>query len=1019
MRIRPLACLIALAPFARAADVPALTDEALALSFRTTVHPFVQTYCVSCHGAEKPEAEFDLSVYSSLDRVVRDHEHWSVVLDLLEHEEMPPKKAEKHPSAPERQEVIAWLHTLRQSEAQKHAGDPGPVLARRLSHPEYNYTIRDLTGVDLQPTRTFPIDPTNTAGFDNSGESLTMSPALLTKYLQAAREVADHLYLKRDGFAFAPHPMLNDTDRDKYYVQRIVDLYERQNINYTDYFHAAWNYRHRVAFRRANEPLEAFAAESGLSARYLKTIWELLEGQEHDVGPVAKLRTMWRALPTTGQRAASGMARTATAAREGCEQMAEYVKQVRAKVELRFPNMNAGRVTGYQQPLMIWKNIQYATHRRQFDPAQLQVAGEPPPPPPPPEVATESRFGPGATIFVENQPNDPDLAVPAGERARYEDALGFFSSVFPDMFYKDRRGLNYFQTRASEGGRLLSAGFHNVMGYFRDDQPLYELILDEEQQRELDELWYELDFVASAHSRMYSEFALGGTRDADVMTEGGEGPEVTLLGNGDYVHNVTREDNIQMLQDMYMENARDGGTEVGIQAVSDYFERAKSRIREIDEARTAAHASHLEALVEFAERAYRRPLTDEERTGFLDYYRTARERDELDHEGAMRDAIASVLMSPDFLYRVDLMQGESTGIQPLNGYELATRLSYFLWSSMPDAELLERAAAGDLSQPEVLTAQATRMLKDPRARALAVEFGGNWLDFRRFESLGTVDRERFQTFDDHLRQSMFEEPIRFLADVFQNNRSVLDLLYGRDTFVNPALAAHYGVSEFDLETLKTDADGWMHLENASRYQRGGLLPMAAFLTQNAPGLRTSPVKRGNWVVKYVLGERVPPPPPGVPELPADETGSELPLRELLARHRDDPNCASCHDRIDPLGLVFEGYGPIGERRTIDLGGRPIDASTEFPGGGSGSGLTGLRDYIRDQRQDDFIRNITSKLVVYALNRSPILSDEILLEDLTTKLAEDQYRFESLVKNIITSPQFLNKRGREAASLASN
>src|SRR4051794_5201119 len=210
-------------------------------------------------------------------------------------------------------------------------------------------------------------------------------------------------------------------------------------------------------------------------------------------------------------------------------------------------------------------------------------------------------------------------------------------------------------------------------------------------------------------------------------------------------------------------------------------------------------------------------------------------------------------MSPEFSYRIDLV-GAGGDIQPLSELDLASRLSYFLWSSMPDEELLQHAAAGDLRRPEVIAAQARRMVRDPRTRALAVEFGGSWLDFRRFEELGTVDRQRFPEFTDDLRHAMFEEPVRFLLNVFQTNRSVLDLLYARDTFVNPVLARHYGIP------AGSGGDDWVRVKDADRFDRGGLLPMAAFLTKNAPGLRTSPVKRGNWVVKNILGERIPPPP---------------------------------------------------------------------------------------------------------------------------------------------------------------
>jgi hypothetical protein len=298
------------------------------------------------------------------------------------------------------------------------------------------------------------------------------------------------------------------------------------------------------------------------------------------------------------------------------------------------------------------------------------------------------------------------------------------------------------------------------------------------------------------------------------------------------------------------------------------------------------------------------------------------------------------------------------------------------------------------------------MIKDPRARALAVEFGGNWLDFRRFQDLATVDRDRFPQFTSELRSAMFEEPVRLLLDVMQRERPVLDLLYARDTFVNPVLAKHYG-----MPAPKADAgDGWVRVPDAQAYGRGGLLPMAAFLTKNAPGLRTSPVKRGNWVVKNVLGEHISPPPATVPQLPQDEAKLELPLRQTMERHRQDPQCAACHAKFDAMGLVFEGYGPVGERRAVDLANRPVDTSAEFPGGSRGTGLDGLRTYIRAHRQRAFVDNVGGKLLAYALGRSLLLTDGPLVEDMSKSLASRGYRFDSLVEGIVTSRQFLNKRG---------
>ncbi len=958
--------------------------------FARTVRPFLKTYCLSCHGQQEPAAQMDLSRFTTMAAVMEDGRRWSQMLERLEAEDMPPKGA-RHPMPSERRAVVDWFYAVRQDETRRHAGDPGVVLARRLSNAEYNYTVRDLTGVDVRPTRAFPVDPANTAGFDNSGETLSMSPTLLKKYLAAAREVASHMYLKESGFAFAPHPMLAETDRDKLAVHQIIDFYHRQNTDYADYFLTAWRYRHRAALGQPKATLTGLARQHGVSAKYLETVWRTLESAE-EVGPLVKLQAMWRALPTPALNQAPDQGNVA---RAGCEQMRSYLTQVRQKVEPRFINITAGNIGTAWQPLLIWKNQQYATHRRKFDPRQLQVQGEPPfnqagvi------EPEWDNAFGPGKTILVENAPGDPDLLVPAGERARYEAAWGRFCSVFPDMFYKESRGRNYFKTGKDEG-RYLSAGYHNVMGYFRDDQPLSELLLDSKQQAALNEMWREMDFVASINIRTYVEFAKLGTRGTRDDFKDGE-PQVGEIE----VDLIIPEAKVKKLEADYLAFAK-GGSAVAIEAIREFFNQANLGLRWVQQARRGAEPTHLQSLYDFAARAYRRPLSAADRADLLSFYREARERYALDHEGAIREAIVMVLMSPRFSYRVDLVEAAG-GVQPLSNFDLASRLSYFLWSSMPDAELLRHAASGELRQPEVIKAQARRMLQDPRSRALAVEFGTNWLEIRDFEQIGTVDRARFPAFNDALRDAMFEEPIRFLLDVFRRNRSILDFLFARDTFVNPVLARHYG-----MPPLASPESIWVRVPDADRYQRGGLLPMAAFLTKNAPGLRTSPVKRGFWVAKNLLGDQIPPPPPLVPELPADEAKMDLPLRQMLERHRANPSCASCHARFDSFGLAFEAFDPVGQRRTHDLGGRTVDARATFPKGFEGEGLPAIRQYLRDHRQADFVRGFSSRLLAYALGRSVALSDGPLIQEIGREPA-----FESIIGRIVTSRQFLNKRGRE-------
>jgi hypothetical protein len=448
-----------------------------------------------------------------------------------------------------------------------------------------------------------------------------------------------------------------------------------------------------------------------------------------------------------------------------------------------------------------------------------------------------------------------------------------------------------------------------------------------------------------------------------------------------------------------------GASEVGLRAIEDHFKNSEAAIRRTERARKAAEPKHLASLQTLAERAYRRPLSAAERDGVVAFYRELRNQDGLSHEDAVRDTLVSVLMSPHFLFRVE-SPAPGPGVQPLTDYALASRLSYFLWATMPDAELLRHAAAGDLRRPDVLVAQVRRMLKDERVRGLATEFAGNWLDIRRFEEHNAVDRGRFPAFTDELRRAMFEEPIRFFLDVARSDRPVLDFLDANHTFVNPVLARHYGMPE-----PKGGQDPWVKVEDARRFGRGGLLPMAAFLTKNAPGLRTSPVKRGYWVVRRLLGEKIPPPPAEVPELPGDEAKlGERTLREVLALHRADKACAGCHERFDGIGLSFEGYGPVGERRTVDLGGRPVDTRAVFPGGGEGTGLEGLRVYLHDRRRDEFLNHLCRQLLTYGLGRTLLPSDDALVADMRQQLTAHDYRFSALVEAIVTSPQFLNKRG---------
>jgi hypothetical protein len=336
---------------------------ALARRFDELVHPFLKNQCLGCHGPEKRSGKLDLSVYSSLGAVIKNPQVWDVVSERLEAEEMPPEKAPRQPLPHERRAVIDWITAVREHEALRNAGDPGTVLARRLSNAELDDTIRDLTGVDIRPSREFPVDPANEAGFDNSGQSLTMSPALVKKYLAAARLVADHLVLKPQGFDFAPHPVVTDTDRDKYCVARIIAFYDRHRVDHADYFLAAWRFQHRSVLGKPDAPLSTFAEEAGLSARYLASVWVLLEEPWPESGPAGKLQALWRELPEDATKQHE--------ARRGCERMRDLVTTLRRALVPPVRKLQVRGISPGSQPFVLWRNRQLATQR-------MRTAGDAP-----------------------------------------------------------------------------------------------------------------------------------------------------------------------------------------------------------------------------------------------------------------------------------------------------------------------------------------------------------------------------------------------------------------------------------------------------------------------------------------------------------------------------------------------------------------------------------------------------------------------------------------------------------------
>lgn len=497
--------------------------------------------------------------------------------------------------------------------------------------------------------------------------------------------------------------------------------------------------------------------------------------------------------------------------------------------------------------------------------------------------------------------------------------------------------------------------------FHREDEPLLRLMLNEEEKAQLDKLWAELRFVGQ-----------------DALT----------------------------IVDAYAQLMEDATQDSNPKLFEHLREPITSRAAAFRSEMEAAEPRHLDHLIRFAHKAWRRPTTSAEESELRRLYGSLR-AEKLGHEEAFRLTLARVLVAPSFLYRVEQPQPGAEP-RPVSSWEMANRLSYFLWSSLPDEALFQSARQNRLLREEDLVVHGRRMLQDPKVRALAVEFACQWLHLRDFDTHDEKSERHFPAFAS-LRGAMYEEAIRFFVDLFQRDGSVLEILNADHVWVNAELARHYGIPG-------VEGAEWKRVERAGHYGRGGVLGMAAVLSKQAGASRTSPILRGNWLVETLLGEKLPKPPPNVPPLPQTEAETgELTVRDITEKHSKVPECAVCHVRIDPFGYALERYDAIGTRRDRDAAGRPIDVKVELPLTGKPvvEDMAGLRRYLAEERGDEIVRVFCRKLLGYSLGRALKLSDKPLVERMMTELKRKQYRVSAAMETILKSRQFRYQRGLEA------
>ena len=1008
-----LACLVAAAAL-RAADA-------------SIAHNTFKQYCFGCH-SRAAMGGVSLEKLLASASVGDNFAAWQKVIGVLEQKRMPPPKMPS-PSDAQRQAAAEWIRAELKSYAAKHAGDPGRVTVRRLTSAEYAYTIRDLTGLDFQLDGSFATDAVGGEGFTNFGDVQFVHDSSIERFLEAAKQVANHAVIGAGPLSFFEDP--GKTGLELSAIKRIQDIYTANGFRsvaaegampygldrYSRAFYAAWRYKHRAALGRPDATIASVAAAEKVSPRFLQHILTVVE-QPSATHPLSEVIAQWRALPAppTAEE---------TAVRAACDRMKDFVvdwpRYVFAAGELAKGGQGDERalvlsesllkpVTRYKfrfslrngdsrtskayltvvalnpiakdNPPVRWRNavVRTRTAERTFGPPQ----------PLRPDFTTET----GSTFELDVQAPDNaraieltiDAEIPAGGDAVLRCTVSDRADVSkgrpvwallgdPDSagFRAWKAGVLDFASKLPQNSQSEPAPadrdeipqpfdntynqperdhFHAKLKYFRNDRFIVEKMLDDVTRLKLDRAWADLLTSFDYHDLFiqFVEKKFGNTQSVERKR---------------YIETL-RAEHKTALALVHMGERR-----------------------------------HMDDLLKFAERAWRRPLHEAEKLALRNFYTTARQVHKQDHTGAIRAVLTRVLVAPAFLYRSE--PAKLAGVRPLSDWEMASRLSYFLWSSMPDDELRRAAVAGELSKRDELGKQVKRMLADAKARRFATEFFGQWLGFYLFDQHTGVDTKRFPEFTGEVKAAMYNEAISFFEHIVRQDRPVRDIFFADYTFLDKTLAKYYGIPK-ELGSQPQRIDG------AQTFGRGGVLRMGAVLTATSAPLRTSPVKRGDWMLRRVLGTPTPPPPADAGSIPADEKAfGGLSLREKMEVHKRNATCAGCHTRIDPLGFPFEKYDSIGRLRTHYADGKAVDDSAMTSDKQTIEGIDGLLKYLRSADKQ-VMQTMSYKLLGYALGRTVSASDASLVETLVT--AGSEAPLSKLISEIVLSKQFRYRRDEE-------
>lgn len=1032
---------------------PFLGFGAVKTHYPEKIHQFLSKHCFSCHGIEKHKGDINYEIETKREEIIKNYRLWESASEQIEIGEMPPEK-KPQPTQEEKQVFTSWLKEVLKEAAEKNANDPGQVVMRRLNRVELENTLRDLTGLKFDLSEKLPSDGGGGEGFTNMGAALFTSPNHLEAYLEIFEDVANKAaVLPETGIQFYDQALgeRNHASIKTEIVRSLREKYETivsplmpdsfEDLKHKEYITAAWMFKNKEVFKV--KTIEDCAKAFDVHPIYLSNWIKYLESTK----PVSRYldfeRVPFRSLPKATSADLSKIPPAVTKAidkivedrrqwykaqrpQQDSNAYQKYWKKLKLKPEMKqFTLLTTDAGDGTKGDVMIWTNpkirkkIKQKPWWREMPLKQYtqECIAELEKQPKTPErdkyinylKKQVEKFGKGILPGMEIGPND--IAIKGNDKVVFPlhavegwfEARSIMWTKHPDLKHASAQAAMLPHAHWGDVPDLVP-GFIVVVddrgearhGIWKEFAPMREIFGDEKfrrmfkvqdnyhQKQSLPIVYYmSRDQVMSMLPQKEKDFFEAMHQDYELYNKAD--PSHLAWRVAKYPRHKDGSPNFKAYSE---KQKKDYDGVVGW--TTKYRRQIEDKV--------------LQKVLAFAEQAWRRPLNETESRELGEKYKAELAKG-MNTESASRVLLQRIFLSPNFLYKVEKMQSKDE--HPVSQLELATRMSYTLWASQPDPWLLNLARQGKLRDPKIYDQQIQRMLKDPKARGLAEQFVGEWLELKEFSKFDELDKKAYPKVTQEIKTLMEEESTHFFSSLIREDRSVLELFTSEHTYLNEKLAGYYGIPNVKGEHFRK--------VNVSKHQRGGLLGMGSMLIKTSYPLRTSPVLRGTFVLENIIGHHLPAPPDNVPELEQAAKQSDKPLtvRDMLKIHRDNENCASCHDKIDPLGFALENFGPDALWRTKDAGG-PIDSNVTMKGVKPFQGVHGLKRYLNAE-QDRLLKQICRKFLGYALGREVEIGDKAILDKMMNSLKKNQLKFSAMVRPLFNSKVFQFRRGKEAAS----